>query len=1837
MLFCNIAPRLKAFATLLGVAVGWLCTSQISHATAPIALELNSASIPENSALGAVVGSFRTTDPDANDTFSYTLVAGAGANHHSWFEIRGAVLTLTSSPDFELLGPQLSIRVRVTDSNFDVLEKSFTISLVDVRTEDADGDGMSEASEEDTFGTSDVAYDSDGDGFGDPYEIARGFVATSSSSFPQGALVVGWGDNASGQVTIPAGLNDVLDIAAGAAHSLALRENGTVVAWGRNVEGQCNVPAGLSGVVAIGAGDHHNLAVMANGQVIGWGLNNFGQATAPPTLTNVVAIAAGGRHSLALKSDGQVVVWGADDFLQSTQPLNLTDVISLSATQDQCMVVFSNGRVRTWGRNDFSQSLQPEGLSLAIAGASGEKHSLLLRRAGDVISWGANTEGQLNAPNDLRDAVSVCSRGLHNLAIRADRTVVAWGANAFGQATVPFEARRAKAIAAGANHSLILRRNVGFPEFSSSSMISARVGVPITHSLNIVNVNVTSFSAMVLPDGISLNPQTGVISGTPLNESKRAFQVFANTPRGRLSQLILMSFGDETPPTGISLTPPRVIENAPAGRLVSIVKGIDPDIGSTHSFQLIEGIGDIDNYRFLIVGDQLQVRYGIDVDFELPYIPFSIRLRATDTAGGFVDIALALELMDDREEDEDSDGLSEAVEEDSYQTSDKNFDSDGDGVGDAIEIQAGTSPANPAAWPNAALVAWGLNLNGALQPPFINGIAVLASGQDLGVALRDRGEIMAWGGRNSYSQRSFPANLGDIVSVSAGGNAWFEDAAHSLALRRDGTVIAWGCNLSQQASPPIDLIGVIDISAGRNHSLALRQNGTVVAWGADDYGQTQVPIGLNNVISISAGGFHNLALKSDGSLTSWGKYFTGEAWQATEIPEGLVDAVAVAAGRFHCLALRANGTVVAWGNNQFGQAQVPLGLNNVVALAAGGFHSLALKADGSVVGWGMNRNNQSTPPGPALQNVRLISAGLQHSIAVRRETGSPEISSSRTIQATVGQAMAFPVTVLNATPLAFYAAGLPSGFSIHPTSGIISGTFTVPYRGALRISVDTNKGRLTQSAWFSGRSGVAPTAILLSAASVMENTAVGTWIGTFSVTDPDAGSLANLQLISGVGGEENSSFVLHQGRLFVSSLFRRDFESQSSPLSIRVRAIDSTLNSYEQVLTLAFLDDRTEDADGDGLSEAAEEDIHTTSDQVADSDGDQFSDGFEQARGTSLKNGASKPSGSMLVSWGREVAGNSQAPVFPGELIEISAGRDHSLGLRPNGTVIAWGSNINGQLNVPNTSDTKVAIAAGGRHSLTLNSVGIVAAWGGNESGQCNMPAGLNSVIAIAAGEAHSLALRSDGTVVAWGWSGYGQANVPANLSGVIAIAAGGFHSLALKNDGSVIAWGRSSDGVCSVPANAIGIIGISAGGYHSLALRNDGTVVAWGHNLYGQCSVPMNLINVTRLSAGWVHSTALKADGSVSLWGDALSYGNLPMEAINVKRISAGRTHTLVFRDDLPVAEIAASSSVMASVGSVISRPVTVNGSTASRFLAFGLPADLQVDVPSGLQTGVIQTGKINSVLLQVDTNRGRLQRILSYNTLDGAPLLAIQLNPAALIENSPAGTRIGTLTATVAGAPSQRDYTFVSGPGDNSNARFVISNGVLSLLSPLGLDYDLPFIHPSIRIRASGTGADVPFEQSLNIQLTNDWSEDPDGDGRSEAADGLAAWAAASGLLPTQRLPASIPSGDGLSNLLKYAFGLNPAVPLGAATSNSAGLPRFELFSTAQGGVFRYYRRKNCGLVYRPRLTTSLASGGSIPMSGLPEVIYIDGTWEEVRWNVPLGDQAPPRQFFQVEVILP
>jgi len=98
---------------------------------APTGISLSPSTIPENRPAGTTVGTFLAADPDAGGTFTYALVAGAGATDNASFAILGAVLRTTTSFNYEVKN-SYSIRVQAIDQGGLVTEKVFTVGVSDV-------------------------------------------------------------------------------------------------------------------------------------------------------------------------------------------------------------------------------------------------------------------------------------------------------------------------------------------------------------------------------------------------------------------------------------------------------------------------------------------------------------------------------------------------------------------------------------------------------------------------------------------------------------------------------------------------------------------------------------------------------------------------------------------------------------------------------------------------------------------------------------------------------------------------------------------------------------------------------------------------------------------------------------------------------------------------------------------------------------------------------------------------------------------------------------------------------------------------------------------------------------------------------------------------------------------------------------------------------------------------------------------------------------------------------------------------------------------------------------------------------------------------------------------------------------------------------------------------------------------------------------------------------------------------------------------------------------------------------------------------------------------------
>ena len=290
--------------------------------------------------------------------------------------------------------------------------------------------------------------------------------------------------------------------------------------------------------------------------------------------------------------------------------------------------------------------------------------------------------------------------------------------------------------------------------------------------------------------------------------------------------------------------------------------------------------------------------------------------------------------------------------------------------------------------------------------------------------------------------------------------------SHTLALKPDGTLLAWGYNdrgqlgdgtttphLVPETVPAPSGIGplsnVIAIAAGYRHSVALRSDGTVWTWGDNTYGQlgtgttvyrvvpTRV-VGLNGagfltgVVAIAAGYGHTVALKGDGTVWAWGRNDTGQVGNGTRTQQNtpvqvkgqdgtgyLTNVTAIAAGWYHTLALKPDGTAWGWGYSEDGELGVgnykqvnstPLPVRNpnytdtltgIAGITAGQYHSMFLMQNGMVLASGYNffyglgigtQHGSSVPiqvvgPGGAgyLTDVKTIAAGRNFTLALKQD------------------------------------------------------------------------------------------------------------------------------------------------------------------------------------------------------------------------------------------------------------------------------------------------------------------------------------------------------------------------------------------------------------------------------------------------------------------------------------------------------------------------------------------------------------------------------------------------------------------------------------------------------------------------------------------------------------------------------------------------------------------------------------------------------------------------------------------------------------------------------------
>lgn len=728
-------------------------------------------------------------------------------------------------------------------------------------------------------------------------------VSTTSGA---GGRVVTWGSDYYGESDVPASATNIVAIAAGPVHTLALNDRGELLAWGAS---DAVPPAGVSNLVAIAAGGFHSMGLRPDGSLWIWSPSAAVMAV-PASATNLVKMSAGDSHVMALRADGRVIAWGDNYWGQCDVPPAASNVVDIAAGGIHSLALRADGSVLSWGQ---ITRIPPSVTNVVRIGATFD-HCLALRRDGTVVEWDQYNDYATPAFNDF---VDISNGGApHWVALRRNGTVAAWCWTSSPGVNVPPGLDNVTAIAAGGEHSVALVDYSGLQFYSQPRsfivlagepmMLSceARGAMPITYSWTRNGTDLTSASQrfLMLPD-VQVNDQgvylaiatniTGSITSSPA-----LLNVIASPPRIQLSATHLVGL----PGDSVSLTA-TVRGTEPIG--IRWQKNNTDLPGETNATLTLSNLAWADSalYRLAatnapgtaasdpvpIIVVQAAV-WGSSLTFQTNVPPAATNLVAAAAGGIHV-----LGLHDD-----------------------------------------------------GSLLAWGDDNAGmSVVPPAATNVVAVAAGEMINMALPQNGTPVVWG-YNTYGQTNVPADLTNAIAISAG-------SSHCLALRQDGTVAAWGNGADGRTSVPPAATNIVAVAAGGNHSLALCDDGAVLAWGQNIYGQTTIPASVTNICMIAAGGLHSLALKRDGTVLAWGDDSAGQC----EVPAQATNIVAVAAAGNFSMALRQDGQVIGWGDNANNRTVTPPLVTNVNAIAAGSGVNVALVDRGvaSLTGPAMNRTS----------------------------------------------------------------------------------------------------------------------------------------------------------------------------------------------------------------------------------------------------------------------------------------------------------------------------------------------------------------------------------------------------------------------------------------------------------------------------------------------------------------------------------------------------------------------------------------------------------------------------------------------------------------------------------------------------------------------------------------------------------------------------------------------------------------------------------------------------------------------------------------------------------------
>jgi len=589
----------------------------------PTGLTLSTTSINENILANSTIGNFSTTDPDIGDTFTYTLVTGAGSSDNSAFNIVGNQLRINSSPNFEAKN-SYSIRIRTTDQRGLIFESPFTITINNVN-ETPTALALSAVSINENVAANSVVgnfstTDPDtGNTF--TYSLVPGTGSTDNAAFSivgnqlrinnspdfetKSSYTIRVRTTDQGGLTFESPftitVNDLAENTAPTAIALSatnIDENvaaNSVVGNFSTTDPDTGNTFTYSLVAGDGSTDNAAFSIVGNQLRI----NNSPDFETKSSYS--IRIRTTDQGGLTFESPFTITV---NDLAENTAPTAL----ALSATSIDENVA-ANSVVANFSTTDPDTG---NTFTYSLVAGDGSTDNAAFSIVGNQLRINNSPDFETKSSYSIR--IRTTDQG--GLSFESPFTITV---NDLAENTAP----TALALSATSIDENVAANSV----VANFSTTDPDTGNTFTYSLVAGDGSTDNAAFSIVGNQLRIN-------NSPDFETKSSYSIrIRTTDQGGLTFespfTININNVNETP-TAIALSATNIDENVAANSVVGNFSTTDPDTGNTFTYSLVPGTGSTDNVAFSIVGNQLRINNSPDFETKSSY---SIRIRTTDQGG----------------------------------------------------------------------------------------------------------------------------------------------------------------------------------------------------------------------------------------------------------------------------------------------------------------------------------------------------------------------------------------------------------------------------------------------------------------------------------------------------------------------------------------------------------------------------------------------------------------------------------------------------------------------------------------------------------------------------------------------------------------------------------------------------------------------------------------------------------------------------------------------------------------------------------------------------------------------------------------------------------------------------------------------------------------------------------------------------------------------------------------------------------------------------------------------------------------------------------------------------